>query len=462
MENQTENKVLRRVLVLADSPTVPTGFGVVIKNLMWQLQATGKYWIDIIGINFYGDFYETKDYPYRIFPAVNKNSQDLYGRPRLELALAGYDNSLKGPWDILFTLNDHFILETVAPKILNYQQQFKDKGHPEQHFKWIGYCPVDSSLRENWVTQAVVKPDYPVTYTNYARDETLKFDDKEGSLAKRLKVIYHGVNTKEFYPISTEEKKTFRQLYFGGTVRESTFVVTNVSRNQPRKDLARTMKIFAEFHKRHPDSFLYLHSKIQDAGGSLEEMARNFGLEHNKDWTTPAAFDENIGFPTEILNKIYNISDVTLTTSLGEGWGFMLTESMATNTLTMGPSHTAIKEILNGEDITEASRGIPVKCATTSSEWISLGFIDNERIRPLTNVADGVEKLTWVYDHPEEAKQISQRGYEWALAHTWEIVCKDWIDLFDTAYQELEVERTIKRNKTQQKANRQNIARLRK
>lgn len=441
----TNKKILRRVLVLADSPTVASGFGVLTKNLLKQLQATGKYLIDIIGINYHGDFYDTVAHPYRLYTAVSKNSQDLFGRPRAIESLAGKDHALVGPWDIFFTVNDHFILEVISEPVTKLQEQLKKLGYPESQFKWIGYYPIDSSLRENWVNNSIMKPDYPIVYTEYGKNEVLKFD-KDGKYKDKLEVIYHGVNTEEFYPISDEEKKKFRKEYFGGKVGPDTFLITNISRNQYRKDIARTMKIYSEFKKRHPDSYLYLHSKVQDAGGSLEEIARNFGLRTDEDWTTPGAFDENKGYPVDIINKIYNISDVTISTTMGEGWGFYLTESMAAGTLTMGPTNTSVLEILGSDKIDDTVRGIPIDCGTNSSEWFCGGLQDNERIRPLTNVEDGVKKLSWVYDNPTEAAVIAKRGHEWAKQLNWRNIYSKWDRIFEKAWSDLEKDRTLRQS----------------
>lgn len=445
----------RRVLVLADTPTCSTGFATVTRNVLKQLHGTGKYEIDIIGINQFESYYDHDKFPYKIFRAsVEGKSRDVFGRPRLNMALSGNDSDIQMPYDIIFTINDHFIFEqpihniggqmiNTAELIKSYQLAYKNQATPNYWFKWIAYWPVDSELKENWVDRAVVLPDYPVMYTQYGK-RMVDFWNVDDSLdLSNMKTIPHGVNTDEFYPISDESKRKFRNEYFNGLVGEHTFLVSNISRNQPRKAMDRTLQVFREFQKRRPDSVLYLHAREQDAWGSLGEACRQWGLIVGKDVLFPENFSEHVGVPVDVLNNIYNASDAVMTTTLGEGWGFILTEAMATKTPVLAPNITSIPEILNTEDgfNPETARGVSIKSYSTSSEWFSLGASDNERIRPLPNTDDFVEKLLWVYDNPEEVEKITQRGYEWVQDLKWENVAKQWESLFDEAYMQLEKER---------------------
>lgn len=453
---QEQSKIgKRRVLVLADTPTCATGFAMVVRNVLEQLQKTGKYEFDIIGINQFDSWYDQEKYPYRIFrAAVEGKSNDVFGRPRLNMALSGNDPDLLPPWDLVFTINDHFIFEqpfmqiagqrvNTAELIKSYQLAYKNGATPDYWFKWIAYWPVDSELKENWVTRSVLLADYPVMYTQYGKDMVEYWNIKGDLDLTNLRQIPHGINTDEFYPISDEEKKEFRKSYFGDMVKENDFLVVNISRNQPRKAMDRTLQIFKEFQKRRPQSKLYMHCKVQDAWGSLAEACRSWGLEVNTDVFFPESFNEHQGVPVDVLNKIYNVADAAMTTTLGEGWGFILTEAMATKTIVLAPDNTSIPEILNAQDGFDenTARGVSVKSFSTSSEWFCVGAQDNERIRPLPNTDDFVEKLMWVYDNPDKAQKIIDRAYDWVQTITWGEVVKQWEALFDKAITDLDKER---------------------
>ncbi len=451
-----------RILAYCDSPSVSTGFGSVAKGIFKNLALTNRYDIDIYGINDRGGWKDPQEHPYRIYMTMLPGEGDVYGRLRLIDAIRGADLDIRPPWDIIFTLNDPFIFEqplTVEGhgfmKVLrNLYDIYRKKTAPDKWFKIVSYWPVDSYIKENWVENAVAHANHSVAYTNYGRREIEKSNKKCARPAELdLTVIYHGTNTSVFYPLTDQEIKTFKEKFFKNMIRPSTFIVTCVARNQQRKDIPRVMRVFREFQKRRPDSFLYIHANPQDAGGSLMEYARAFNLEQGKDWTFPNFFNPNIGYPEEALNFVYNMSDVVITASVGEGWGLPITEAMATKTLSIGPNHTSIAEIFNteGDDFEDLKRleentiirGIPVKTASTSSEWASYGPSDLERIRPLMNVDDAVKKLLWVYENQAKAAEIAERGYNWVQQYSWEKIAQTWDAYFKKVVEELDKEREV-------------------
>lgn len=465
-EEATPPPKKRRVLWLSDF-ICSTGFGQVAHNVLRELYKTGLYEFDVIAINYPGGHINPDKYPIakdiRVYPAWPQGRTDMFGRELFLMALANRNVDLKGPWDLIFTLNDPFILEPIAKNIAELRKEAHEKMAPEWWYKWIAYWPVDAPQKQNWVERSIAQADYPVAYCQYGYEQIIKWDDPNGiyewsqephseektrgnsiapSLRGRLSIIRHGTNTKDFYPLPDEEVKTFRKEFFQGKLQDDTFLIVNISRNQPRKDMARTFKVFSEFVKKVPNSYLYLHARVDDVGGNLQEIARQFDLDQSK-WAYPGNFNEGRGYPISFLNKMYNAADVCLTSTLGEGWGLISTEAMACKTPIVGPNCTSFTEIFNsynGFD-PEVNRGIPVLTGATSSEWVILGQTDNERLRPLMNVDDAVSKLYWVWKNPEKVKEITERAYLWATELTWENECQKWVDLFDRAYQDLVQER---------------------
>lgn len=483
-KDKKEKKI--RILVWADSPTSATGFAQVSRNILRRLAKDPKYQIDVIGINYMGDYYDREKHPYQIFPAMPANQQgmmDMYGRARVITALGGEQEryGLKPPWDIVFTIQDPFIVEGLGVPFAFGEQLrvtadlWKRTVPPEFWFKWIGYFPVDAPVKENWVTRAIAMPHYPVAYCDYGKKEMMKYDRenfdvkfnmkiketdenkkstlKVPSLESRIKVIPHGVDLTVFKPLPKKERDKFRKEFFSGQVKDDTFLVVNISRNQPRKDIARTLAVFSEFKKEVPNAHLYLHMKVHDAGGSVDEMARNFGLIPGEDYSTPFGFDTGVGYSIEVVNQIYNAADVCITTTLGEGWGFITSEAFATKTPIVAPNITSITDIFNChvpmEELNEwlenggwdEARGVPCLAGSTRSEWFSMGIEDNERLRPLTNVDDMAKKLKWVYDNPEKVREITDRAFDWVQTVSWENIVEEWANIFDEAYEQLQKER---------------------
>jgi glycosyltransferase involved in cell wall biosynthesis len=452
-----------KVLAYGDSPVVPSGFGTVMKNIFYYLGKTGKYDIDLFGINDRGAWKDPQEHPYHVYQAMPPGETDPYGRSRFVDTLRGGGLDLQPPWDIVFFLNDPFVLENpipffnlgTLPATKDIQKTHYTQLPPDMWFKTVGYFPVDSPVKPHWVMSAINLVDYPVTYTRYGQTEIEKASwVLEESLTKKVQVIPHGNNFADFYPLLPETITQFKKDYFGSAVREETFLVIVVGRNQRRKDIPRAMKIFREFQKRRPDSFLYIHAEEQEMWGSLRETALQFGLKQGKDWNYPQDFVATKGFPVNILNAIYNAADVNLTTTQGEGWGLPITEAMAAKTINLAPAHTAIPELFNLSpvetghglslpDILEykSLRGLPIKAGSNSSEWVCHGAPDLERIRPLTNVDDAVQKLLWIYDHPTEVKQITNRAHKWISTLSWQKVATMWDTLFTQAFLDLEAER---------------------
>ena len=470
-----------KVLALCDTPTSATGFAQVARNILTGLVNTGKYEIDVIGINYNGDYYDREKYPYNIYPAMPQGQGDIFGRDRLINVLNGNEQKLTPPWDLVFTIQDPFIVEGMGLRFAFGEQlrllseMWRRQLPPLLWFNWIGYFPVDADLKENWVQRGVALPQYTVAYCEWGKSKMLKWDREEfemnfnikleqnstetkrarfalPSLKDRIDVINHGVDIKDFYPLPVEDKKKFRKEFFQGKVKDDTFLIVNVSRNQPRKDITRTIAAFAAFKKIVPNSYLYIHAKANDAGGSIDEMARNFDLRPGDDYALPQNFNPNEGYSLDVVNNIYNAADLCVTTTLGEGWGFITTEAMAVKTPILAPNITSILDIFNSYDFAEGKetldesvklRGIPVKAGSTTSEWVCLGIEDNERIRPLTNVDDMVEKMLWVYRNPAKVNKIVDRAYEWVKTLSWENIVKQWDDVFMKAYKDLQTEREL-------------------
>lgn len=409
---------IKRVLALCDFACA-TGFANVAQNVVRQLLLDKEvtYQIDIVGINYYGVPNEWQNIAptVRIFPASVISGGDLFGRK-------GYLNLLSsGAYDLTWILQDTFNIEIIGDNIIQIRNQLAEAG--QKVFKWIFYYPIDSKPKENWLTKTALLADIPVVYTQYGYEESVKLVP---ALKDKLVVIPHGVETGIFKPMDEETRKKFRHDYFVG-MADNKFLITNVNRNQPRKDIARTMKGFADFKKQAPEALLYLHMKNVDVAYTIDEVAREFGLIPDQDYITPKDFNEHDGLPPEIVNLIYNASDVVVTTTLGEGWGLSMTEAMAAKIPVIAPNHTSLTEILGGD------RGYLVQAGRTTSEWVMLQ-LDNERARPLVNIPDFVENLMRVRNNREEAAQRAENAFQFVTTNwSWSVVGQMWREVFRKA-----------------------------
>jgi glycosyltransferase involved in cell wall biosynthesis len=406
---------MKKILVLADYGC-GTGFAQVASNIFQHIAATGKYDITVIGINYDpSDDVNLSRWPGRIIPAVTVSDMngnvDVYGRQKVLNELG------KGIYDIFFTIQDTFIIQEIVKHINETRTKIAKK------YSTIIYYPIDATPKNEWITECVSLFDFPVPYTNYAKAETIKID----STLKDIQPIYHGTNLNDFnYVEDREYVAEFRRKYFEGKATGK-FLLMNVNRNQPRKDIVRNFMILKELKKRgHDNVLLYLHMAHNDAGGNILVMADYFGFKLTQDYILPSPkiFQVNQGLPLTMLNLLYNCSDAVISTTLGEGWGLSITEAMATRTPVIAPDNTSLHEMMAD------NRGILVPSGADDNMWFNLGAADNERMRPLTDVNAAVDAI----ENIMQGKLPDIDGaYKWATEHSWDNICKEWIKIFDEA-----------------------------
>ena len=398
-----------KLLCFMDTPSCATGFGTVSRNILEGLQNTGRYQIEVLGINYWGD---PHPFPYRIWPVGTNQERDPYGRKKVCNMMPNME------FDLLFFLQDTFILDFL-PELIPH---LKSKG---KNFRSVCYYPIDGVPKKKWIENVNVV-DYLVAYSIFGKNESMKILPE----CQEIDVIPHGVNTVDYFVHKEEAVKAFRANYFNK--HKDKFIFTNLNRNQQRKDIPRTIAAFAEFKKEVKDAILYLHMAKEDQGWNLVEVCEAYGFSLKEDVLFPENFGPNQGYPREIVNMIYNCSDCIISTTLGEGWGLSWSEAMATKTPIIMPSNTALAEAIT-ED-----KGYLVKSGTNSSLTTILPH-DNEVIRPLVDVEDMVEKMLYVYNNYSETLEKAERAYKWATTKLdWQKhVVPRWVQVFDKMYEDL-------------------------
>lgn len=436
-----------QVVVLADSPNVPTGFGNVCREVLLSLHKTGLYSFEVVGINYDGS---PHDLPFKIYPAVNALMndpayRDPYGKQRF------LDMVSEGRFDLAWILQDTFIIGSELGEMMG---KARDMLPPDSKFTWMFYFPIDAVPMKQWIDQSVALADFPVAYTKYGKDEVQKIysvgDDtllkpeeqevnkKIGEIIdKKIDIVYHGVNTDNFYPIDDKEyvADLRKKLW---NVHKDKFVFINVNRNQPRKDMYRTLKAFKILldkrkAKGKNDVYLYTHCNVFDNGMNMVEMSRQVGLVAGDEWAypDPKNFSPSRGYPVELVNEFYNASDAVISTSLGEGWGLSVVEGMAVKKPVIMPDHTSFREIIGKTDAGTGERGFFVR---TRGDFVQQS--DNSRVRPLTDEEHMAEVMEMVLENREDIQPIVDAAYEWVKEHTWdgEKIGGKWRSIFEKAY----------------------------
>jgi glycosyltransferase involved in cell wall biosynthesis len=402
-----------------------TGFSTVSTNIKREIKNHFKESIhfDICAINYHGEPYQEKDGSFVVSASKSAPKWDDFGRFGFLKLLKEYE------YDGIFILQD---LAVVRP-IIEHLKFIKDekRKNNQKSFKSIFYFPVDCSLFPKSV-EGLEFFDTLVTYTEFGKKEVIKFKPE---LKTKIKVVPHGTNIKEFYPLPKDDVKTFRDSYFGKNADK--FIITNVNRNQTRKDIPTTIFAFWELKnmckikglQREP--FLYLHMKEKDPmGWDLDLLLSQTTLVKDVDYKIMETNDA-LGTSVETLNAIYNASDVFLTTTLGEGWGLTITEAMATKKPIVCPIHTSLSEITNFGNWVYGIHEFVMVCNTTDNTIrYQCDYMD---------VAHTLSHLMSVFadtygETYKDCQRKIEQAYQWCSALNWKSVCLQWYDHFKNTY----------------------------
>lgn len=153
--------------------------------------------------------------------------------------------------------------------------------------------------------------------------------------------VPHGYDGSVFAPLDQRECRAALEIPQGG------FVVGMVAANQGfRKSFPQSIRAFAAFHERHPDSFLLLHTWLgpQRQGVDLHDL-----LEQHLPADSVLVCDQYryaMGlYPDEYLAQVYSSIDCLLNVAQGEGFGVCQVEAQACGTPVISTDATAMPEL---------------------------------------------------------------------------------------------------------------------
>lgn len=404
-----------KLLYHGDSPAVATGFGNVSRLLLGKLKEQHpEMEITVLGINDRGGHKDPEKYPYKIYPAIWDDYRDVFGLKRLISILTKEDPEVQEDFDVLMFNWDFYLLNEIRignARLIDILRQVLPQTTIR---KTIQHSPVDHELIKLQWGESLNFFDQLLVPSYFGKRVYEAYDKNMG---RNTDVIYHGFDTDVFYPLEKGAKEKLK-AEFGMKDR---YVVGFVGRNSWRKDFYRIVSIFAKFKEKHPEVFLYLHTKpyeIEFEGLHILELCDQFGLKLQRDYLLPMGnFNENIGIPRTDMNNVYNFMDVQLWGTVGEGFGMPLVEAMLAGVPNVAPNNTTIPEILNFnkkdfecDKQLKSGRGFVYKTNNTAM----FGKFDHQRARPLGDIDDGLEKLEYVYQNKDKIQPLVDRAREWA------------------------------------------------
>jgi glycosyltransferase involved in cell wall biosynthesis len=427
-----------KLLCLLDSPTLTSGFARVGQNLLKRWAAAGVE-IDVWGIAFLGWGYEQHPYIKRIMPAGTGRQFDHWASAQqLSLFLAQLQT---GGYTHVWIMQDTFQLVNFHfPVALR-------RLCTEKNIRSTYYFPVDAPLDPEW-TDIIAAVDCPIAYTEYGRTSAraalsmrkLQVAQHNATAADKdkvdvtglnfdvpVEVLPHGVDTAVYQPMADrlERRAKFWSQDFAGP---EDFLMVNVNVNQRRKDVARSLEVLKAVRELGVPAKLVMHmSNVSDDGLNLELVARQLGLRLNVDWCHHGQlFNAGQGsFSEAQMVELYNIADLYLTTTLGEGWGLGITEALACGTAVGLPMNTSCREIAQ----TAVAAGLGSQFVEFPVEdHVLVQGLDNSRCRPRTDVAGAAQNLKHYYDSGlwRNRGGLTQPVREWL---SWDRIAREMLRL---------------------------------
>jgi len=363
-----------KLLWMSDSPVLCTGFGTVTREVLRRLHPLGRYDISCLGWGYDGWPYDRAEIPFDLYPAA---AADV-GREALPRVL----EHLRP--DLLVTLGDVWMVDWIAG--------IADRDG----CRFVSYVPLDGGpLYPPWLEflQAV---DRPVTCSRFG--QRLVEDAMGGA---RVDMIYHGVDTAVFRPLSRPRPA---QL-------EGRFIVGCTARNQPRKNLPLLIEAFARFAAGKDDAVLYLHSDPDDVGWDLLDLLRRHRVFERTCISKSAS--PTRGVTPAQLNKVYNLFDVMALPTAGEGFGLPIVEAMAAGVPVIVTAHSACVELVEGRGELLEVKGL----MTAGRHNVDYAIPD---------VDDLVAKLDLLYERDDLRERHRRNGLQFARTLDWGSIVLQW------------------------------------
>ncbi len=375
-----------RVLWMSDGCSLATGFGRVGREITRRLAEHPSLELASVA---WGEPRQAALAPSQ-FVRVYPSAAHAYGQDVIAIAVSEFKP------DVVVSLGELRMVEWLA-------------RHPVRNkFRWVAYIPLDGGPFYPPWAPAISEMHEIVAMSEFGRDIL-----QSGSPSRRVRRIYHGVDTECFRPLSTRSELK-RHPRFDGR-----FVIGCVARNQARKNLPALILAYADMAKRHSDLHLYLHSTPSEMSFDLENLLKRFKLQGRADLASPD-LTVNAALKDPQLNELYNLFDVMALPTCAEGFGLPILESLAAGVPVVATNCSACPELVAG-------RGELARVMTTV---ISTGNILEQAIVDVDDLARCIEKL---YLSPALRAEYSRAGRTFAETLSWDRLMPQWFEVLSSA-----------------------------
>lgn len=407
-----------RILGMSNSPTLPTGYGNVIRHIFQRLSYHEMYEPHILGWYYKG---LPMNVEFDVGVGAKREYMSDFKRPgtiRLwgEGAesygkdMLGYCLKRARP-HLLWVLCDMFMIQYLAERDVSPA-------------KLMVYYPTDGEYFPVWADKVLEKAEYRVAMSKHGQKQVKDLFGLDSHC------IWHGVNTNVFYPFDGPQKYDNRVKWsailsnFNNMKVDLTnkFILVFMGRFQGRKAVPELMKILGEFAKDKDDVAIVMHSDPNDPAnrGQVDafDLVKKVGL-------LGKAFFTGITMHTPVdeatMNSIYNLADVQVSATTGEGFGIGTIEGFAAGVPMVITDYTSTKELVVEP---KTGIGVPIMDEVMGTFNVNRGMVDKKAF---------VEALNSIYYDRKKLKSMADRCRPWALNNfDWDkVIFPQWLKYFD-------------------------------
>lgn len=216
-----------------------------------------------------------------------------------------------------------------------------------------------------------------------------------------------GVDTRYFKPVDYAEKYALRQQW-EVPLEACLFLV--VANNFWRKGVEYAVQSFFEYCQQYPEaganSFLYLHT---ERTVELAEQIRALNLTQ-KVLITPDYHPIKQPLSTAKLSELYQLSDIFLLTTLGEGFGMTLLEAQATGLPIIVSDNSVTREVTQNNALFIPCPGrVPGKTGERMV-WMRA-----------PNTTEAAFLMHQLYQDESQRFQLAEKGLQDVRHYSWEL-----------------------------------------
>ena len=230
--------------------------------------------------------------------------------------------------------------------VAKFLEEIRKSGIPRTFKVWV-YCDqVYTTQLQGYLDILNRDSDVVFAFTNYWKKCL-----KDQGITRPLDILLHGFDSNQFFPMPKELAR--KQVGIPSDI----FLFLNLNRNQPRKRYDLLIMAFVELVVKYPTKPLFLMcicDKGEKGGWWLFEIfqrelkLRNVPTEMFGNRLMVSTQD--MSFSDQDINMFYNMADVGISTSEGEGFGLCQFEQMGVGVPQVVPDIGGYKEFCNSEN----------------------------------------------------------------------------------------------------------------